>query len=229
MSETLTIDFTRPIPLFPLPTCALLPYAAVPLHIFENRYRMLTQDALDSAGLIAMAVFEGNNWKQNYENAPPVRDYVCVGKIVRHEQLEDGRYNILLQGICRARILREVEAEDYRQVMLEPVDAETVMEIDLQDQRQRLESLLADPMLSGLVAVSTVRNWLSDELPTVALIDLAVLAICQNAEDRYAVLAETDPLARANWLLRHLQQTSDLLGLAERLGPAVDDDGIALN
>ena len=229
MSEMLTVDFTQPIPLFPLPTCALLPHAAVPLHIFEQRYRTLTRDALDSAGLIAMAVFAGDNWKQVYDNAPPLRDYVCVGKIVRHERLGDGRYNILLHGICRARILHEVDADDYRLAMLDPVDTETVMEIDLQDQRHRLEALLADVGLSQLVAVSTVRTWLSDELPTVALVDLAALAICQNAEDRYAMLAEPDALVRADWLLKHLQQTSDLLALADRMGPATDDDGLPLN
>ena len=55
MSHTLTIDFNKPIALFPLPGCVLLPHNATPLHIFEPRYRAMTSDALDTTGLIAMA------------------------------------------------------------------------------------------------------------------------------------------------------------------------------
>ena len=54
MAQTVTIDFSQPVPLFPLPGCMLLPHATVPLHIFESRYRDMVGDVLDGAGLIAM-------------------------------------------------------------------------------------------------------------------------------------------------------------------------------
>ena len=231
MPEALTIDFTRPVPLFPLPNCALLPHATVPLHVFEHRYRDMVREALDSRGLIAMAVFAGDKWKHNYKGNPPLREYVCVGYIVQHQQLDDGRYNILLQGVCRARIVREINdgKTDYRRAELEPTEAESPMEIDLEERRAHLERQLNDPRLKQLAAVSAVHNWLSRDIPTPAMIDLAILTLCQDVERRYAMLAEADADKRADWLEHHLAETEKLLETAERLGPAVTDDGTPLN
>jgi len=213
MPEALTIDFTRPIPLFPLPNCALLPHATVPLHIFEQRYRQMTREALDSRGLIAMAVFESERWKHNYKGNPPLRDYVCVGHIVQHQQLDDGRYNILLQGVCRAKIVREIHDGEtgYRRAELEPIEIETPMEIDLDERREHLERWLNRPRLQQLAAIQ------------------AVLTLCHDVERRYAMLAEADPDQRAAWLEHHLAETERLLETAENLGPAVTDDGTPLN
>lgn len=229
MPEALTIDFDQPIPLFPLPSCTLLPYATVPLHIFESRYRQMTREALDSRGLIAMAVFEGDQWQQQYQGNPPIREHVCVGYIVQHQQLGDGRYNILLQGVCRAKVVREVPHDSYRLAILEPTETETPLEIDLSDERERLEALLDRPRLKQLAAVTAVHEWLSRDVPTVAMVDLAMLTLCGDVEQRYAMLAEPDVTQRAAWLEHHLQQTDDLLARAERLGPAVSEDGVPLN
>lgn len=229
MPEALTIDFAKPIPLFPLPTCALLPHATVPLHVFEPRYRKMTREALDSRGLIAMAVFKGDQWQQEYENNPPIRDHVCVGYIVQHQKLEDGRYNILLQGVCRAKVVREVEHESYRLAVLEPTETEQPMEIDLSEQRECIEALLNRPRMKQLAAVGAVHQWLSREVPTAAMIDLAILTLCSDIEQRYAMLAEPDVEARAAWLEQHLRQTDELLVKAERLGSGVSEEGVPLN
>ncbi len=229
MAEAISIDFSSPIPLFPLSNCALLPHAVIPLHVFEQRYRAMVADALEDAGLIAMAVYEKPGQAAIVHDSPPLRPHVCVGRIVRHEQLPDGRFNMLLQGVCRARILDEPEHEPYRLAYLEPTEPAEPMEIDLADARQHLERLINDDLLKQLAAVHAVGNWLSDEVPTAAVIDLAVLTICHNVEQRYAMLAEPDPEQRAHWLEHHLQQTRHTLELARRFEPAVDDDGLPLN
>src|SRR5580765_1551354 len=114
MSEetTISVNFGKPMPIFPLNSVVLLPHGVLPLHVFEDRYRQMVGDALDGSGQIAMAVFEGADWKQEYHCRPPVRPAVCVGQIIQHHKLPDGRYNIALQGICRARILQELPADD---------------------------------------------------------------------------------------------------------------------
>ncbi len=112
------------MPIFPLDHVTLLPQQVLPLHIFEARYRQMVEHALDGSGQIAMAVFDTEAWREQYHGRPPVRPAVCVGQIVQHEKLEDGRYNLLLQGVCRARILREEEPSEerlYRTATLEPV------------------------------------------------------------------------------------------------------------
>ncbi|MFP4224579.1 MAG: LON peptidase substrate-binding domain-containing protein [Phycisphaeraceae bacterium] len=229
MADALTIDFSEPVALFPLPRTLLLPHATVPLHIFEARYRAMVEDALENQALIAMAVFDGEQWKSDYEGTPPLREHVCLGVIRQHHRLPDGRFHLLLQGVCRARIVREVGDAPYRQAMLMPTETSEVMEIDLADHRRRLEALLDTPELRDLAAVSTLRPWLQSDLPTAAALDLIALSLCQEDANRYHLLAETDPVARAEWLESHLRQTRDTLELANRIGPSVTEDGINLN
>lgn len=229
MPQSLSINFDLPIPLFPLPNCVLLPHATVPLHIFEPRYRMMVRDALADNRIIAMAMFEGNAWRDDYEGHPPLRPYVCVGYIIRHEALPDGRFNILLQGVCRARIVREVPHNRYRTAILEPTEVNQTMEIDLSDDRARLDQLLADPLLRQLACVSAIRNWASSEIPTVVLVDLAIMTTCDNLEDRYRMLAENSPHARVRWLEQMLTRTRRTVETAERFGPSISPDGYGLN
>lgn len=231
MAETLTIDFSEPVPLFPLPQCVLLPHATIPLHIFEPRYRAMVKDVLDSRGLLAMASFSDDDWKAEYEGSPTLREHVCLGYVVRHESLADGKYNILLQGVCRARIAEEVEADTpYRQALLEPTEPRPpLMEIDLVDHRESLETLLADPLLKELTTVNAIHNWLTSEIPTAALIDLATMTMCESTEQRYSLLSEPDVLARAAWLERLLKQTRRTLKVAQQFRPKDCADGVNLN
>jgi Lon protease-like protein len=229
MSETLTIDFRQPIPLFPLTNCVLLPHATVPLHIYEARYRKMTNDALDSRGLIAMATFEGDDWRKNYEGSPPLRPHVCVGYIVKHQRLEDGRFNLLLQGTCRARIIDEVPHRPYRKALMEPLERETPMEIDLAEQREHIERLLDDPLLKELENVAKLQNWISREIPTNALIDLTTMTVCEDVEDRYAMLAQGIAEERAKWLVRWLKATKQTLALAKKFEPPTLPDRLNVN
>ncbi|WP_432799691.1 LON peptidase substrate-binding domain-containing protein [Poriferisphaera sp. WC338] len=223
------IDFEQPIPLFPLANCVLLPHATVPLHVFEPRYRELTKDVLDGDRLIAMAVFEGRTWREDYEGTPPLRDHVCIGYVVRHEKLHDGRYQLYLQGLCRAAIEEEIPNTPYRLAILKPTENSNTLEIDLQEQRSHLMTLLNDKQLDDLTSALAIRNWLSGEIPTATLIDQATLILCSNAEDRYKMLAESDVTTRGKWLERYLRLTKTTLQTAERLGTPRDNDGVCMN
>ena len=96
-------------PLFPLPNVVLFPRAVLPLHIFEDRYKAMITDALRGNRLIAMALLKPG-WEQNYYGRPEIHPVVCVGTLLTHEKLPDGKYNLLLQGHTRtglsASILR---------------------------------------------------------------------------------------------------------------------------
>lgn len=230
MSNTLTVDFCRPIRLFPLAQCILLPHATIPLHIFEPRYRAMVGDALDSDGLIAMATFEGDNYKQDYQGTPPIRSSVCVGYIAHHERLYDGRYNILLQGIARATIVEECTLAEggYRSAILSPAE-HGVMEIDLEEQRRKLDTLLRDQHLQQLACVQNIRHWLSPELSTPVIIDLAWQAMSRDSEQRYASLAEPCVFKRFDRLYQHLQRTRRTLAIAQHMGSCTSDNGLPLN
>src|SRR3954451_18070555 len=94
------------VPLFALPNVVLFPRAVLPLHIFEERYKAMTADALAGRRLVAMALLK-SGWGKDYYHRPEIEPVVCVGIILSHERLPDGKYNFLLQGHTRARVARE--------------------------------------------------------------------------------------------------------------------------
>ena len=99
--------------IFPLPGALLLPRSFLPLHIFEPRYRALVADALARDRLIAMIQpLPGESGA-----APALFEVGCVGHIMNVEALEDGRFNLILAGVSRFRLQREMEVSTpFRQV-----------------------------------------------------------------------------------------------------------------
>jgi uncharacterized protein len=237
MSESIQINFAEPIGLFPLPECVLLPHATIPLHIFEQRYRQMVKDALDSTGLIAMAVFEGNGWKQNYEGAPPLRPVACVGYIVQHDRMFDGRYNILLQGVCRAVIAEEVEQGSssaqplapYRRAKLVPMENQVDDEGMLLSTRTELLSLLSDPDITTLASIGKIGEWIDERIPTPAAVDVVGHVVAQGNFDRYELLSEPDFFARASRVEGVLRAMRRSLRIASKFKPTDLTDGMNMN
>ena len=109
------------VPLFPLPNVVLFPRAVLPLHVFEERYKAMTADALRGGRRVAMALLRPG-WEKDYYSMPAIDPIVCVGQILAHEKLADGKYNFLLQGLYRARVTRERKTEkQYRIADVEPL------------------------------------------------------------------------------------------------------------
>jgi uncharacterized protein len=97
---------TLRVPLFPLAGAILFPRSQLPLHIFEPRYREMVRDAIDGPGRIAMV----QPHRLDDDNKAPLFSVGCVGELVGVEELEDGRFNIVLLGSNRFRLVREIEA-----------------------------------------------------------------------------------------------------------------------
>src|ERR1700754_4703592 len=104
------------LPIFPLPNCVLLPGGLMPLHVFEPRYRELTRDCLAGHQLMAVARLRPG-YETTYYGRPPVYERCGVGRIICSEELPDARFALLLRGVARIEIARELPAErSYRQV-----------------------------------------------------------------------------------------------------------------
>lgn len=102
---------TLRVPIFPLSGALLFPRSQLPLHIFEPRYREMTRDAIDGGGQIAMIQPQ----RMDDDNKAPLYAVGCVGEIVGVEELDEGRFNIVLLGSNRFRLLREVDIDSlYR-------------------------------------------------------------------------------------------------------------------
>jgi Lon protease-like protein len=96
---------TLRVPLFPLQGAVLFPRSQLPLHIFEPRYRAMVSDAIDGAGRIAMIQPQ----RIDDDNQAPLYAVGCVGELVGIEELDDGRFNIVLLGVNRFRLVKEAD------------------------------------------------------------------------------------------------------------------------
>ena len=105
-------------PLFPIPGAILFPRAQLPLHIFESRYREMVRDVVDGDGHIA--IIQPQILDAVDDSEPPLYGVGCVGEIVGLEELEDGRFNIVLNGSNRFRLISEVQLDTpYRNADLD--------------------------------------------------------------------------------------------------------------
>ncbi|TAD72936.1 MAG: ATP-dependent protease [Sphingomonadales bacterium] len=110
-------NVTRRLAIFPLTCAVLFPGMQLPLHIFEPRYRAMVGDALIRDRLIAMI-----QPQRSIEGAP-LYHVGCVGRIGEVQAMDDGRYNLILEGTARFRLVRELDvATAYRQVEAEIYD-----------------------------------------------------------------------------------------------------------
>lgn len=104
--------------IFPLGGALLFPRMQLPLHIFEPRYRAMVSDAMARDRRIGMIQPRAPGMN------PPLFDIGCVGKIAHVEAMDDGRYNIILEGVSRFRVLREIDVTTpFRQVEAELEEA----------------------------------------------------------------------------------------------------------
>ena len=183
------------LPIFPLPGAVLLPHALVPLHVFEPRYRKLTRDCEEGHKVLALAHIPDEIAAG--EKPPRVLPVLGVGILARVDRLPDGRFNIVLRGVRRARIVEELKSgEPYRLVraeLLEPKPA-TPRAVQAADALKRL-----------VLALSAARP--SEELKTLVqlaarakdpgdLADVVASAILDNAAERQAVLEAVELLPR---------------------------------
>ena len=151
------------LPLFPLPNVVLFPNVFLPLHIFEPRYRTMVADALAGDRMIGMVLLRPG-WETDYEGRPDVYPVGCAGLITFSEQHPDGRYNIVLRGLEKFRVVGEDHSRAYRIAHIEPM-MEELSEEDkalIRGERRRLEALLV-PQSQGRGVDPKVPPSMADE------------------------------------------------------------------
>jgi hypothetical protein len=110
--------------IFPLPGALLFPGLHLPLHIFEPRYRAMVSDAMARDRRIGMI--------QPADDGDGLYSVGCIGRIAEVEAMEDGRYNLVLEGVSLFRVLRELEVPTlFRQVEAELIVAPSPDELSL--------------------------------------------------------------------------------------------------
>jgi uncharacterized protein len=199
-------EFVGRVRLFPLPNLVLFPHVIQPLHVFEPRYRDLVEDALAGDGLIAMAAL-APGWERNYEGRPALYPMACLGRIVSHRRLADGTYNVLLLGLRRVRLLRELHApRRFRQAEAELCDDVCDLCSPAQQRalRRELRAALLDILPLVPEAAEQLDQLMGNDVPLGTLADVIGFLMDISLEQKQSLLAELDVRRRAELLLIYL-------------------------
>ena len=186
------------IPLFPLPNVVLFPGMPLPLHIFEPRYRQMVRDVADGEKMIGMLLLRPG-WERDYAGRPPVFEVGCAGVLEQCEALADGRFNILLRGVSRFRILAEHEGEPYRLASVEPQADATGDAAELEAIRPKLMASIGQASDGPSVLV------MQAELPHDAFVNALCQSLALAPVERQSLLDCDSVLERARRLIEILQ------------------------
>jgi hypothetical protein len=194
------VSRTLRIPIFPLGGAILFPRSQLPLHIFEPRYREMVRDAIDGSGQIGMI----QPLRLDDDNQAPLYGVGCVGEIVGIEELDDGRFNIVLLGTNRFRYLREVAVDAmYRcaEIDVEAFDDSEPPALSLAERAEveREARRLGDAM--GLAVDWDAVSRLDDEMLVNAIAQVAPF----DVGAKQALLEQAALTGRADLLVQLMQ------------------------
>ena len=207
------IDWER-VPIFPLPETVFFPRTHLPLHVFEPRYREMTADCIEQRLPMAICLAKPGEDLSGHAEVFPIAG---VGIIERHERLADGRYNLLLRGIARMRIVEERPNRPYRVVRAEPLpdrlpdDGERALKTPCATARACVERLAALTASQPTIAAEVLRR-LAAATDAALLADTLAGMFVADALARQALLEELDVTARLEKVTSAL---ADLLLRAE--------------
>ncbi|MER3415530.1 MAG: peptidase S16 [Gemmataceae bacterium] len=198
-------SFTGVVRLFPLSDYVLLPRAVQPLHIFEPRYRQMTAHALADDHLLCLVTLRP---RESFATLgyPPISRIGCLARIIVHQQIPDGRYFLVVRGLCRVRIEREITSPYLYRMAQTSVVADTTIPPPTPMHR-RIERLLDERLLCNRTARRQLQQILQDDLPLGDLVDLLGFVLPLPAEKKLALLEQSDPVQRAELLVTLLEES----------------------
>lgn len=220
MSDDLSILAIEPeelddLAIFPLPDGILFPHTTIRLHVFEPRYRALVEDSLDTDAPISVAMIAGDGRTDAY-GRPNLHRVAGAGVIIANQELPGGRFNILVRGVGRVRILEEHDVPTpYRRVRAQLIE-------DRIDNRRQADILLKT-IQNCLFNVQTENpeliEFLMDAFTTAdtpgAAADILAAVVFGDSINRQRALSEPDVVARLEGILERLV---DLVAVAAHEG-----------
>lgn len=200
------MDGLDTIPLFPLPNAVLFPHTTMRLHIFEPRYREMTERVLKDELPLAIGLLDATG-ELGDNRQPGVHPVVGVGQVTHHKRLQDGRFLIQVTGRTRLRVVEEVEVETpYRQIRGQA----------LKDQVRRLDHArrLLGTIQNCLFKVHSENDDVVEVISNVfqvydepgVIADVLGAIIFSDTRNRQKLLAEVDVVARLEKLRGRLAE-----------------------
>ena len=202
-------EFPTAFPIFPLPGVVLFPGTYLPLHIFEPRYRAMTEAALAGDQVIGMVLIR--RAEDAAQRSAEIFRYGCAGRIVESERRADGRFNLLLHGERRFRIDREDPASTpYRTVhaalLADPGFPELAPDVQrrLSEMRGELEARMLELVRLTAPASAEQLGERMRALDPVLLLNALSFGLDCPTLEKQSLLEAPSPLLQGELLLRIL-------------------------
>lgn len=184
------------VPVFPLDDYFVFPGSVTPLHVFETRYRQLMRDLMDGSGRFVMAPTDPSR-PRDAGGATPLPELGTLVEIMRTEELEDGRWLVLLLALARVRLAEVPSDRLYRRA-----DAQVLTDEEPDEPSAAGATGLREALFTALrQAADGIEVDLPEDVPTGRLADLLLQALPLEAARRRCAFAELDAEARARMAL----------------------------
>ena len=181
----------NPVPIFPLPNVVLFPHTAIPLHIFELRYRTMIREALSAERLLALVLLKPG-WEDDYEGCPDFHPVGCLARIDDIEWLPNDCYDLKVLGLARVRIGPVTREYPYRSARVEPHPHAPLSEDDPLvelEKRALMDACLRWSKMPPLPGETPPSPGLGEGLTYEGLVNAACMGVPASAAERFALLA----------------------------------------
>jgi len=212
-------------PVFPLPTVNLFPETTASYHIFEPRYVEMIESVLDGDGLIAMATLKPG-YEEDYYGNPDVFPVGCLGKISSYEKLENGKYNVILQGLFRVGFGQLIKDNPFRVFEMQKLTEKDLGE-EFTDERENI-LLRLNYLVEQAPEEFDFSPVLHSEESFVSLVNLIARTLPLRNSEHYHLLSMDSIRERANQTLWHIDDQIETMELLKRVDPKISDE-IILN
>ncbi|NBS90720.1 hypothetical protein EBS67_12110, partial [bacterium] len=189
-----------------LPNVVLFPRVIQPLHIFEPRYKQMVEDALEDNRLIALCLLQPTAGLGG--STSPIYPDICIGQILQEERLPDGRFNLLLQGVSRAKIIKEVNnGKLYRTAKVEILHDVPNSSVENEDRmRTRLVKRMTKWFTQQPSAKEQLDRLVNSDLSLGNLCDVFSFALPLSVDMKILLLQLVNVEDRASLLLEVIEQ-----------------------
>jgi Lon protease-like protein len=188
------------LPVFPLPRVVFFPGTRLPLHLFEPRYRQMMEDCLTRGPRALAVVLLEEGWEGDYGGQPPIAEVAGAGRILDHARRPDGRFDLILGGVCRVRLHEHPPEEGrmYRRARGELLE-------DRITHPEHLNALRTTLLASASNVVTLIRQrhpgftlGLEPDMPPGLLADVIADRLVAEPDARQRILEQLDVKVRLN-------------------------------
>ena len=220
------IEIPKALPVMTLRGVVLFPKAMMPLRIFEERYRQMLDDVLNTSRIFGI-VCEREDVAEDEIHLEHPFGVATAGLIRVSKKHDDGTSFVLLQGINRVKVKGIVQEMPYR--IIEAEEIKSIHNDYSQDTRKEIEEALEQNKLLGGEVTDEMLEFLNPLDDDDAFVDLAAFTLCRHTLRKQAMLEVEDLSKRASMLLTDLHRENDRLATIKLMMKKSDEKGLEEN